>query len=160
KFDLRDDAAPTAPLFTTDTHVDRSDQRTYRQPITGGMTVTTGASGGVMLIFGTGSFSYYGDENDAAVQALYGINHTEIGQPGTTLTSANLRPFTAQFDDGMRTLSPGTVPAQSRGWTVTLSGKERAVGNPRIVSGVVFMPTYIPSESQGCSVDGANWVFG
>ncbi|ALA81942.1 pilus assembly protein [Stenotrophomonas maltophilia] len=160
KFDLRDDAAPTAPLFTTDTHVDRSDQRTYRQPITGGMTVTTGASGGVMLIFGTGSFSYYGDENDAAVQALYGINDTEVGQPGTTLTSANLRPFTAQFDNGMRTLSPGTVPAQSRGWTVTLSGKERAVGNPRIVSGVVFMPTYIPSESQGCSVDGANWVFG
>ncbi|MBA0265449.1 pilus assembly protein [Stenotrophomonas maltophilia] len=160
KFDLRADAAPTVPLFTTDTHVDRSDKRTYRQPITGGLTVTTGPSGGVMLIFGTGSFSYYGDENDAAVQALYGINDVETGQPSATLTSANLRPFAAQFENGVRTLLPGTVPALSRGWTVTLSNKERAVGNPRIVSGVVFMPTYIPSEAKGCSVDGANWVFG
>ncbi|MEE9889972.1 pilus assembly protein [Stenotrophomonas maltophilia] len=160
KFDLRADAAPTVPLFSTDTHVDRSDKRTYRQPITGGLTVTTGPSGGVMLIFGTGSFSYYGDENDAAVQALYGINDVETGQPSATLTSANLRPFAAQFENGVRTLLPGTVPALSRGWTVTLSNKERAVGNPRIVSGVVFMPTYIPSEAKGCSVDGANWVFG
>ncbi len=160
KFDLRADAAPTVPLFTTDTHVDRSDKRTYRQPITGGMTVTAGPSGGVMLIFGTGSFSYYGDENDAAVQALYGINDVETGQPSATLTSANLRPFAAQFENDVRTLLPGTIPTLSRGWTVTLSDKERAVGNPRIVSGVVFMPTYIPSEARGCSVDGANWVFG
>lgn len=160
KFDLRATTAPTVPLFTTNTHVDPSDRLTYRQPITGGMTVTTGPSGGVMLIFGTGSFSYYGDENDAAVQALYGINDTAPGQPTTTLTSANLRPYTAEIGAGVRTLRAGTAPTVSRGWTVVLANKERAVGNPRIVSGVVFFPTYIPSDARGCSVDGANWLFG
>ncbi len=160
KFDLRNDAAPTVPLFTTDTHVDASDRLTYRQPITGGMTVTTGPSGGVMLIFGTGSFSYYGDENDSALQALYGINDTEAGLSTATLTSANLRSYAAGISDNLRTLSAGSIPTVSRGWTVTLANKERAVGNPRIVSGVVFFPTYIPSEAQGCSVDGSNWLFG
>ncbi|KXU98090.1 pilus assembly protein [Stenotrophomonas sp. DDT-1] len=160
KFDLRGTTAPTVPLFTTNTHVDPADRRTYRQPITGGMTVTTGPSGGVMLIFGTGSFSYYGDENDTAVQALYGINDTAAGQPTTTLTSANLSSYTAEIGSGVRTLRGGTVPTVSRGWTVVLANKERAVGNPRIVSGVVFFPTYIPSDAQGCSVDGANWLLG
>ncbi|MHC1652419.1 pilus assembly protein [Stenotrophomonas maltophilia] len=160
KFDLRDNVAPTVPLFTTNTHVDASDRLTYRQPITGGMTVTTGSSGGALLIFGTGSFSYYGDENDSAQQALYGINDIEAGQPRTALTSSNLRTYAAGFSDGVRTLTAGTTPTVSRGWTVTLAAKERAVGNPRIVSGVVFFPTYIPSEAQGCSVDGSNWLFG
>ncbi len=160
KFDLRGTTAPTVPLFTTDTHVDPADRRTYRQPITGGMTVTTGPSGGVMLIFGTGSFSYYGDESDTAVQALYGINDTAAGQPTTTLTSANLSSYTAEIGSGVRTLRAGTVPTVSRGWTVVLANKERAVGNPRIVSGVVFFPTYVPSDAQGCSVDGANWLLG
>lgn len=160
KFDLRSSSAPAVPLFTTDTHVDAADRLTYRQPITGGMTATAGQSGGVMLIFGTGSFSYYGDEDDAAVQALYGVNDTSSGQPETTMTSADLLRYEVQTDDGVRTLERGTPPATGRGWAVTLPLKERAVGNPRIVAGVVFIPTYQPSVAQGCSVDGSNWLFG
>ncbi|KAG0771509.1 hypothetical protein G6F22_016415 [Rhizopus arrhizus] len=76
KFDLRYYAAPTVPLFTTDTHVDASDRLTYRQPITGGMTVTTGPSGGVMLIFGTGSAVRHQRHRGRPVD-----RDTDFGQP-------------------------------------------------------------------------------
>lgn len=160
KFDLRSSTAPTVPLFTTATHVDRADGLTYRQPITGGMTATAGASGGVMLIFGTGSFAYYGDQDDSAVQALYGINDTSSGQPSASITPADLLTYSVQTTDKVRTLERGTPPSTGRGWSVTLPTKERAVGNPRIVAGVVFIPTYQPSDAEGCSVDGSNWLFG
>ncbi|WP_303638587.1 pilus assembly protein [Stenotrophomonas tuberculopleuritidis] len=160
KFDLRSDTAPARPLFTTSTHQDAADGLTYRQPITGGLTATAGASGGVMLIFGTGSFAYYGDEQSTVTQALYGVNDTGSDQPATTLTAADLQPYTVETGAGGRTLAAGTRPNNSRGWTVTLPAGERAVGNPLVTSGIVFMPTYVPSETEGCSVDGSNWLFG
>lgn len=159
KFDLRNATAPARPLFTTRTSVD-TDTRTYRQPITGGLTATAGASGGVMLFFGTGSFAYKEDGQDRSVQGLYGVNDIESGQPTVTLTAANLTPITVQTNDGIRRLTTGTPPQNSRGWTIALPAGERAVGNPAVTSGTVFMPTYVPNQTVGCSVDGSNWLFG
>ncbi|MCF8796759.1 pilus assembly protein [Xanthomonas campestris] len=159
KFDLRSSAASvTVPFFTTRTSVESG--QTYRQPITGGLVATAGDAGGVMLFFGTGSFSFESDPKDEAIQSLYGVNDTVRGAPLTTATRANLRGSTV-VQDGDRTLSRAAAPANSQGWYVDLPAKERMVGSPSIASGIVFIPTYTPAVvSSGCKPDGANWLFG
>lgn len=161
KFDLTGTASPKVPVFTTKTSVD-TDKLTYRQPIMGGLTATAGPAGGVMLFFGTGSFSYVEDGLDKSIQGLYGVNDTSGKAPATTLTSANLRPITVNSGTTERTITMGAVPADNAGWTVILPAGERFVANPTVTSGIVFMPTYAPKigVSGGCSVDGSNWLFG
>jgi len=161
KFDLTSDTAPTVPLFTTKTSVD-TDTKTYRQPIMGGLTATSGAAGGVMLFFGTGSFSYTEDGVDKSIQGLYGVNDTSGKAVLTTLTSANLRPITVSGGADARTITMGNIPKDNAGWTVILPAGERFLANPTVTSGVVFMPTYVPKPGQtaGCTVDGSNWLFG
>lgn len=167
KFDLTDssDTALTVPVFTTQVSQDTS-ARNFRQPITGGMTAATGPSGGVMLYFGTGSFSFYSDKDDTSRQALYAVNDIGGKRVTSTLTAANLTPYTADVPATgaeARKIVAGTAPANARGWMINLpaSNGERFVGNPLLVSGIMFMPTYVPNlESVGCSTSGSNWLFG
>jgi type IV pilus assembly protein PilY1 len=164
KFDLRT-PVPAAgltintPLFTTHAHTENSN--TYRQPILGGLTAATGANGGVMLYFGTGSFSFVNDPGEDEVQSLYAVNDDVRGQPTSTYTRATLQGYTVNTDGNERTTTAGTAPLASRGWFVDLPAGERFVGYPRIATGLVFMPTYAPqSAATGCSVAGFNWLFG
>ncbi|NHF67386.1 pilus assembly protein [Xanthomonas hortorum] len=159
KFDLRSTAASiTVPFFTARTSAENG--QTYRQPITGGLVATAGDAGGVMLFFGTGSFSFTSDPRDESIQSLYGINDLSRGAPVAALTRANLQGSTV-VQNGDRTLSRAAAPASSRGWYVDLPAKERMVGNPSIASGIVFIPTYTPAVvSAGCEPAGANWLFG
>lgn len=161
KFDLNSTAAPKVPVFTSNTSVD-TDKNTYRQPIMGGLTATSGAAGGVMLFFGTGSFSYIEDGLDRSIQGLYAVNDTGGKDVKTTLTSANLRPITVGAGTDGRTVSMGAIPSNNAGWTVILPAGERFIANPTVTSGIVFMPTYAPKvgQSAGCTVDGSNWLFG
>ncbi|MEQ8035142.1 PilC/PilY family type IV pilus protein [Xanthomonas sp. WHRI 6106] len=162
KFDLRSSATSiTAPLFTARTSTESG--QTYRQPITGGLVATAGDAGGVMLFFGTGSFSFENDPKDEAIQSLYGINDTSRAGPVVPLTRANLQgsSVAAATQGGDRILTRGAAPANSQGWYVDLPSKERMVGNPSIASGIVLMPTYTPVlVSSGCSPEGSNWLFG
>ena len=43
-----------------------------------------------------------------------------------------------------------------------LPAGERVVGNPRIESGILFIPTYLPdvSGTTGCASNGSNWLYG
>lgn len=167
KFDLTSSANTTltVPMFTSQVAQDSSN-RTYRQPITGGMTAATGPSGGVMLYFGTGSFSFTSDKDDKSQQALYAVNDLSGKTVTSTVTAANLVPYTAAaaaagVDE--RKITAGAAPANARGWMIQLpaGNGERAVGNPILVSGIVFMPTYVPNmETVGCSTSGSNWLFG
>ncbi len=161
KFDLTSDKSPTVPVFTTKTSVD-ADTKTYRQPIMGGLTATSGAAGGVMLFFGTGSFSFTEDGPDKTVQGLYGVNDVSGKEVTTTLTAANLRPITVSAGTDSRTVTMGAIPTDYAGWTVILPPGERFIANPAVSAGVVFMPTYMPKEGEavGCAVDGSNWLFG
>lgn len=163
KFDLRSSSAGSTPLFVTDT----IDGDRNRQPIMGGLAAATGSGGGVMLYFGTGSFSFYGDPDDSTQQSLYAVNDRLAGLPTTTLDRDGLDSGrTVKFEDGVRTLDGGpSVPTPVRdGWFVDLSERERFVGNPNIAAGTVFMPTYIPEDPLtvhgGCSAGGTNWAFG
>jgi type IV pilus assembly protein PilY1 len=162
KFDLRTTGNLTTPVFTT--LASTTNGVVARQPITGGITAGTGANGGVMLYFGTGSYSFNDDPYDKSLQSLYGVNDVINGQVTTTLTRSNLSGSTANIDGSARTLTAATPPANSRGWYIDLALRERFVGNPSLSNGIVYMPTYIPIDltdnSTSCAVPGDNWLFG
>jgi len=163
KFDLTSTATSVSvPVFTTGTFVQSG--QTYRQPITGGLQVASGESGGVLVMFGTGSFSFNDDTlpiSATQIQSIYGINDTVNGVVTATMTRANLSPNSVVTSSGSRTLLPGTAPTISSGWYIDLPAGERAVGYPELASGILFMPTYAPVEvTSGCSTSGANWLFG
>ncbi len=158
KFDLRGQTNLTIPLFTTRSYTE--DGRTLRQPIIGGLESMAGESGGNMLFFGTGSFSFNGDPADTSVQSLYGINDITAGAITTTLTRANLTGSSVTTNADLRVLSRATPPSGSRGWYVDLPGGERFVGQPTISDGDVYLRTYVPSPSAtGCASAGTNWTF-
>ena len=162
KFDIRS-ATPanlTVPLFKTQEFVEGGGR--YRQPIIGGLTATAGPNGGVMIYFGTGSFSFYDDPEDRSVQSLYAINDVVRG-PVTATTALNtLVQYTVGgAAGGNRTVERQTSPVGARGWYVDLPAGERFVGYPEVAAGVVFMPTYYPDPETGaCSTVGFNSLFG
>ncbi|MEN1927570.1 PilC/PilY family type IV pilus protein [Luteimonas sp. MJ250] len=161
KFDLRapTPANVTVPLFTTRTHTEGSS--TYRQPITGGLTAATGPAGGVLIYFGTGSFSFIHDPGEDESQSLYAVNDIERGPTTSTVTRSNLHGYSITTNDTTRTMIAGAIPVGARGWYVDLPAGERFVGYPRIATGMVFMPTYAPqAAATGCSTQGFNWLFG
>lgn len=162
KFDLRSasPAAPTRPLFTSLPYTTGAEANT-RQPILGGLTASAGRNGGVMLYFGTGSFSFEGDPVDTTRQSLYGVLDNGGAQPTATLTRAGLQAQAVSTTaNDIRTTTSNQPGAGSRGWYIDLPERERFVGYPRIENGVVFMPTYAPVSSLQCSVAGVNWLYG
>ncbi|TIE18548.1 pilus assembly protein [Stenotrophomonas maltophilia] len=162
KFDLEDAATSvTAPVFTTARQTNNNNQ-VYRQPITGGMTAVTGSGGGVMLVLGTGSFSFDNDPQDVTAQSLYGVNDTSKGQPETTIVPSDLVAYSVATNGKQRSIAAKPFSGAARGWSIALPGSgERFVGNPAVASGTVFMPTYMPtSGGRGCSTEGSNWLFG
>lgn len=155
KFDLSSTTALTTPLFTTQSHTESG--TVHRQPIIGGLSATAGVGNGVMLFFGTGSFSFNGDANDSSTQSIYAIN--DRGQ-STTMTAASLFQRTiVTSGTGTRTISTAPITGQN-GWYLNLPARERAVGYPRVASGVLFIPTYAPTVADGCSTSGFNWLYG
>lgn len=160
KFDLLSDATSVSvPVFTTGTFTEGG--LTFRQPITGGLQATAGESGGVLLMFGTGSFSFSNDGTDkTTVQSLYGVNDLVNGPVTTTLTRARLQSHAVTTTGGARTLTKGTNLTGSIGWYIDLPPGERSVGYPALASGILFIPTYAPQGTTGCSTTGANWLFG
>lgn len=165
KFDLTSTATSvTIPAFTTGTYIEGG--LTYRQPITGGLQAASGENGGVLVLFGTGSFSFDKDNlasSSLQTQSLYGFTDQVDGVISTSLTRMNLTPYSViSGTSGItRSLQQGTAPSSSLGWYVDLPAGERFVGYPELVSGILFMPTYAPlAISSGCSTDGVNWLFG
>lgn len=160
KFDLRaaDPDDLTTPLFVTKTYTGTGPEAGTRQPILGGLTAAAGPGGGVMVFFGTGSFSFTPDSTDNTSQSLYAV----LDNGGTTpLTRTNLHQQTIVSTDGdARDTSTTAMPPGKSGWFLDLGAGERFVGYPRIESGVVFMPTYSPNTAVSCTATGNNWLYG
>jgi len=157
KFDLRTMATSiSTPLFTTREHTESGVR--YRQPIIGGLTATAGRAGGVMILFGTGSFSFVNDAGDDSVQSIYGVLDT--GAAGTLDNSDLLEQTIVVSTADTRTISNNGPLFNYSGWYVNLPAGERAVGYPRVASGVLFIPTYSPTIADGCSTRGMNWLYG
>ncbi|MEL1263764.1 pilus assembly protein [Pseudoxanthomonas putridarboris] len=165
KFDLRNNSVPANPFFiATD-----ADTGGNRQAILGGFEAASGPGGGVMLFFGTGSFSFEGDKADSQLQTLYGV----LDRPGATVAGrSSLVRQTIVSDNaltGARITSTSPMTPGKLGWYLDLGvtsggntarGGERFVGYPRIESGVVFFPTYEPNNTTTCGGDGANRLYG
>lgn len=155
KFDLLNESVALGgqPLFVA------RDAAGNRQPITGGLTAAAGPGGGVMLYFGTGSFSFNGDKDRSGQQTIYGILDRDQAVSGRD----QLLQQTVGEDAGnFRATSTNSMISGRRGWYLDLPPNERFVGYPRIESGIVFFPSYEPSagEEVGCSVNGTNWLYG
>lgn len=164
KFDLRDNtvAFDGAPFFTA------TDSAGKRQPITGGLEAALGPYNGVMVLFGTGSFSFDGDKQNTDIQSAYGILDKGGDDP---VTGARATVLQQQFLTGgeMSSRAPVNYFDQS-GWfidfgvtaadgSVTRTG-ERMVGYPRLQGGTFFFPTYEPGSTDICDGGGNDWLYG
>lgn len=157
KFDLLGTSTSIdTPFFTTREHAE--DGTTYRQPILGGLVATAGRGGGVMLMFGTGSFSFHGDEADESIQSIYGVE--DNGATDTITANMLFQRNVVTDDTQVRTITPGGMSYGYVGWVIDLPAGERVVSFPRVASGVLFIPTYAPTNADGCSSGGNNWLFG
>lgn len=158
KFDLRT-MVPSidTPVFTTQEHTSE-DGQVYRQPIIGGLTATAGRGAGVMLLFGTGSFSFVNDAGDESIQSIYGV--LDVNAAGTLDSSDLFQRSIETSGEDTRTISTAGMPFGYSGWYLNLPAGERAVGYPRVASGVLFIPTYAPTIADGCSTQGMNWLYG
>lgn len=166
KFDLRT-AKPTIavggkPLFVA------KDASGNRQPILGGFEAASGPAGGVMLYFGTGSFSFLNDGSDTTMQSLYGVldaftttpvaGRTDLLEQRILLDGTAVRSVTKNAGLGKLGwyldlgVSGASGPPVAEG--------ERFVGNPVIANGIVFFPTYDPSTTVDCGTSGNNWLYG
>ncbi|MBO9715978.1 MAG: pilus assembly protein [Pseudoxanthomonas sp.] len=131
-----------------------------RQPITGGLTAASGPAGGVMVYFGTGSFSFTGDPLDTSTQTLYGILDKGVAVTGRAVL---LQQTVGVTSGSFRATSANPMVAGNQGWYMDLPAGERFVGYPHVESGVAFFPTFEPQAStanQDCGVSGRNWLYG
>lgn len=169
KFDLRDTvpvntlpaaANQTVPVFTTQTYTTGPETGT-RQPIIGGLTAAQGPGGGVLVYFGTGSFSFEGDPTDSSRQSLYAVLDQSNGNPTTTIARTDMLQQTiGTTTGGTRSTSSNVATVLRSGWYLDLPLGERFVGYPRLESGLLFMPTYAPNSATECTTAGVNWLYG
>ena len=160
KFDLRNNTVPATPFFVA------ADAGNVRQPIMGGFEAAAGPGGGVMLYFGTGSFSFEGDKVDSQLQTLYGVLDRGVAVSGRAALQSQT--VNSSNTDNTLTVSTNVMAAGKLGWyldlgvttsNVTAAARERFVGYPRIEGGVVFFPAYAPIDAT-CSGDGINRLYG
>lgn len=157
KFDLRSatPAAQTTPFFVA------TDTLGNRQPITGGFEAAAGPRAGVMLYFGTGSFSFVNDPADKQLQTFYAVL-----DEGTPVTRAQLHQQLVVSDSaGIRQTTMTPMAAGKRGWYIDLQvgsnpTGERFVGYPRVESGIIFFPTFDPNSTDACATGGTNRLYG
>lgn len=172
KFDLTeagDDrlALGGEPLFTA------TSSEGARQPITGGLEATVGPRGGVMVMFGTGSFSYVGDKENVDIQSIYAV----LDMPNETIelpiSRANLqvqRLGAAAASGGNPVAGTNVNYFAQRGWYLDLATDsadggseavgERMVSYPRLEGGTLFFTSYAPDEGDACSGGGSNYLYG
>jgi type IV pilus assembly protein PilY1 len=144
---------------------------TVAQPITGGIEVTSGPSGGVSILFGTGRYFAVGDNtvsNNPPVQSLYGIWDNQSNDRITgrdMLVEQTISNVATSGGYDTRDVSNNLVTyGTKRGWYIDLkvgtSGKgERFIGTPRIQNGKVIFTTYEGVDTTCSAGGGINWLY-
>jgi type IV pilus assembly protein PilY1 len=159
-------AAP-APLFTT----------ASGQPITSQPDVTPHASGGYMLVFGTGRYIDTGDNTTTTQQALYGIWDngavvsstqlvtqsvlgTSTGSDGRSyriVTFAVGTPANTSYT-GDNSITAANYLSTKRGWKLDLpTSGERIVSQASVRWGKAIATSLIP-QATGCGGGGDGWL--
>ena len=130
-----------------------------RQPIMGGLEAASGPGTAVMIYFGTGSFSFDGDNEVGTTQSFYAIiDRGAVVAGRSQLTQQQVGADTGQF----RETSELPASGAKSGWYIDLPAGERVVGNPRVEAGIIFFPSYEPPSESGnvCGVSGTNRLYG
>ena len=122
------------------------------------------SDGGVMVMFGTGSYHYNGDDVDLNTQSFYGIYDKSNGGSDTkTIRQSDLLEvtITQQSRDGndYRTTSTGKSVS---GWYFDLpdvsSGSERVIVDPVLIGRTVFITTAVPFNEGECKRGSYGWL--
>ena len=135
------------------------------QPFTAAPEISLHPDGGTIVFIGSGKYLETTDNaTDTPVQTLYGIRDT-----GATVAKTALNPMVvATITVGSQTFrttasgcggaSQPDCPANSKGWYINLpTAGERATGSPKLIAGIVFFNTLIPSTSL-CDFGGTGWL--
>lgn len=162
------------PLFTA------KDSGGLAQPIVAPPEVTQHPKGGQIILFGTGKYIVDSDISNTDVQSFYGIwdKHdiagTTVGtrasdllqQAVTSVTTTAVGSFRNTTNTAIRWRVSGGSPANCvlpctpthMGWYMDLpTTKERNTGIPKLVNGVIFFNTLIPSDIP-CDAGGTGWL--
>jgi type IV pilus assembly protein PilY1 len=126
------------------------------KPITTPPEVLSHPLGGTMVLFGTGKYLELADNSNTDQQTVYGVRDLDLTVSSTVLAS-ELQEQTVSGSN--RTVSPSaTIPTTLKGWYMNLpASKERSTGIPKLVSGLFFFNTLIPSASA-CESGGTGWL--
>ena len=138
------------------------------QRITTKPTISAHPDGGVMVIFGTGSYHWDGDEKNKEDQSIYGV-YDDGGQHN--LKRKDLIQVTFDDSGDLRLSNNEAVNWKKEGklgWYIdlpdkgagTLSGSERVLSDPVVLGGMVFVSTVVPSNTSECDRGGYGWVMG
>lgn len=162
------------PLFTA------TDSGGLAQPIIWPPEVTLHPNGGQLILLGTGKYIEPTDNASTSVQTFYGIwdrndGTTRVGARATDLlqqtvtsvltTDAGNFRVTSTNPINWRYNAAGTLvnctspcTATHMGWYMDLpTSKERSIGIPKLVNGVIFFNTLIPSTAT-CDSGGTGWL--
>ena len=156
KFDLHS----AAPVFGDTPFFVARDSSDNRQPITGGLEAAAGPGTASMVFFGTGSFSFEGDDDLSSTQSFYAI--IDRGSAVEDGRDQLLQQTTGTLSGIFMATSSNAITGAHKGWYIDLAAGERMVGNPRVESGIIFFPTYKPPSESGdaCGVNGENFLYG
>lgn len=174
RFDLTDTGSFAVgvggePLFTA------KDATGKRQPITGGLEAALGPKGGVMVLFGTGSFAFEksgntNDKTNSDLQSIYGV--LDVGTGTSTLLRGNLQVQTLNTTTNVVSGTDVDYYGTLSGWYLdlnstttnssgaTVAAGDRVVGRPRLQGGTFLFPTYSPSSTDPCAGGGTNFLYG
>lgn len=133
------------------------DASSNAQPIIVPPEVTLHPNGGQMVLFGTGKYMETVDSATTATQSFYGIwdnNSTVAGR-----SSLNQQQITTSTINGKvyREVTSGTTAASPKGWYIDFPAGERVTGIPKLVNGLIFYNTFIPS-ANACDILTAGWL--
>ncbi|MEX0870595.1 MAG: PilC/PilY family type IV pilus protein, partial [Aquisalimonadaceae bacterium] len=137
------------------------------QPITSYPEVGLHPRGGLMVLFGTGSFFRQQDQDDRSVQSFYAVRVRPADREGRPVTRQDLqqqRIIQEVSAEGaaFRLTSAEDVAAEHAGWYLDLVSPagdegERAVNRPLLDSGRIIFTTLIPAEDV-CIPGGTGWL--
>lgn len=160
KFDL---SSATAASWTSASLLfEAEDSLGNPQPIINSPEVTLHPTSGTMVLFGTGKFLETGDTASTSSQTFYGVQDNGSTVSGRaalieqTVSTTTLPRDTVTQACGLSPLP--ACPGTPQGWYMDLpTPGERATGTPRLVSGIIFFNTFIPSVSP-CEFGGTGWL--
>ena len=129
--------------------------------------------GGYIVIFGTGSYIYEGDDTNKDIQSIYGIwdrlgttkvtQDTLVEQTYTAFSgdanvgdgrvlSRNPVDYNSKFGWYLNFDNPAAVPVEIDGVNQAQFPGERAIRNIQLRGGIVFINSVIPKAELSCSV--------